>query len=162
MTHDYKRHGTTTLFAALDVKSGIVIGECLPRHRAKEFLRFLRRIDRAVPGTRAVHLVLDNYATHKTPEVKAWLEKHPRFKLHFTPTSASWLNLVERFFAEITTKRIRRGSYTSVDDLETAIYDYLLQHNAKPKPFTWTKTAQDILARERRALNTLDEIRGNR
>ena len=162
MTHDYKRHGTTTLFAALDVKCGIVIGECLPRHRAKEFLRFLRRINRAVPGTRAVHLVLDNYATHKTPEVKAWLEKHPRFKLHFTPTSASWLNLVERFFAEITTKRIRRGSYTSVDDLETAIYDYLLQHNAKPKPFTWTKTAQDILARERRALNALDEIRGNR
>ena len=102
MTHDYKRHGTTTLFAALDVKSGKVIGECLPRHRAKEFLRFLRRIDRHVPKSREVHLVLDNYATHKTPEVRAWLNKHPRFKLHFTPTSASWLNLVERFFAEIT------------------------------------------------------------
>jgi transposase len=109
-----------------------------------------------------VHLVLDNYATHKTPEVKAWLEKHPRFKLHFTPTSASWLNLVERFFAEITSRRIRRGSYTSVDDLEAAIYDYLGQHNAKPKPFTWTKTAEDILARERRALDKLDEIRGSR
>ena len=162
MTHDYKRHGTTTLFAALDVKSGKVIGECLPRHRAKEFLRFLRRIDRHVPKSREVHLVLDNYATHKTPEVKAWLNKHPRFKLHFTPTSASWLNLVERFFAEITSKRIRRGSYCGVDDLETAIYDYLLQHNAKPKPFTWTKTAEDILTRERRALDTLDEIRGNR
>ncbi|MCA3492206.1 MAG: IS630 family transposase [Rhodobacter sp.] len=162
MTHDYKRHGTTTLFAALDVKSGMVIGECQPRHRAKEFLRFLRSIDRAVLKPRDVHLVLDNYATHKTPEVKAWLEKHPRFKLHFTPTSASWLNLVERFFAEITTRRIRRGSYTSVDDLEAAIYDYLGQHNAKPKPFHWTKTAEDILTRERRALDKLDEIRGNR
>ena len=162
MTHDYKRNGTTTLFAALDVKSGVVIGECLPRHRAKEFLRFLRRIDRAVNKPRDVHLVLDNYATHKTPEVKAWLQKHPRFKLHFTPTSASWLNMVERFFAEITTKRIRRGSYRSVYDLEDAIYDYLLGHNAKPKPFTWTKTAENILARERRALDKLDEIRGNR
>jgi transposase len=110
---------------------------------------------------RDIHLVLDNYATHKTPEVQAWLEKHPRFKLHFTPTSASWLNLVERFFAEITSKRIRRGSYASVDDLEDAIYDYLLQHNAKPKPFVWSKTAEDILARERRALDALDEIRGN-
>jgi len=162
MTHDYKRHGTTTLFAALDVKSGQVIGDCMPRHRAKEFLRFLRRIDRHVPKSREVHLVLDNYATHKTPEVKAWLDKHPRFRLHFTPTSASWLNMVERFFAEITSRRIRRGSYTSVGDLEAAIYDYLLQHNAKPKPFTWTKSAEDILARERRALNALDEIRGNR
>jgi len=162
MTHDYKRHGTTTLFAALDVKSGKVIGECLPRHRAKEFLKFLRRIDRQVPKAREVHLVLDNYATHKTPDVKAWLDKHPRFKLHFTPTSASWLNLVERFFAEITSKRIRRGSYSGVDDLEAAIYDYLAQHNASPKPFTWSKTANDILVRERRALDTLDEIRGNR
>ena len=162
MTHDYKRHGTTTLFAALDVKSGMVIGECLLRHRAKEFLRFLRRIDRAVLKPRDVHLVLDNYATHKTPEVKAWLAKHPRFKLHFTPTSASWLNLVERFFAEITTKRIRRGSYINVNDLEAAIYDYLGQHNTKPKPFTWNKTAEDILTRERRALDKLDEIRGTR
>jgi transposase len=162
MTHDYKRHGTTTLFAALDVKSGMVIGDCMPRHRAKEFLKFLRRIDRAVLGEREVHLVLDNYATHKTPEVKAWLDKHPRFKLHFTPTSASWLHLVERFFAEITTRRIRRGSYSSVDDLKDAIYDYLLRHNAKPKPFVWSKTADDIIARERRALNALDEIRGNR
>ena len=162
MTHDYKRHGTTTLFAALDVKSGLVIGECMPRHRASEFLSFLRRIDRAVKKPRDIHLVLDNYATHKTPEVQAWLEKHPRFKLHFTPTSASWLNLVERFFAEITAKRIRRGSYASVDDLEDAIYDYLLQHNAKPKPFVLSKTAEDILTRERRALDALDQIRGNR
>jgi transposase len=162
MTHDYKRRGTTTLFAALDVKSGLVIGDCMPRHRAKEFLTFLRRIDRAVLKPRDIHLVLDNYATHKTPEVQAWLEKHPRFNLHFTPTSASWLNLVERFSAEITTKRIRRGSYASVDDLEGTIYDYLLLHNAKPKPFVWSKTANDIIARERRALDALDEIRGNR
>jgi transposase len=162
MTHDYKRHGTTTLFAALDVKSGLVIGECMPRHRAREFLTFLRRIDRAVLKPRDVHIVLDNYATHKTPEVQAWLEKHPRFKLHFTPTSASWLNLVERFFAEITTRRIRRGSYSSADDLETAIYDYLLRHNTKPKPFAWTKSAEDILYRERRALDALDDILGNR
>ena len=167
----------------------MVIGECLPLHPlpgrasssdaregAKEFLRFLRRIDRAVLKPRDVHLVLDSEAdqktvrgtvfllnaTHKSPEVKAWLEKHPRFKLHFTPTSASWLNLVERFFAEITSKRIRRGSYTSVDDLETAIYDYLAKHNTKPKPFTWTKTAEDILTRERRALDKLDEIREDR
>jgi transposase len=160
--HDYKRHGTTTLFAALDVKSGLVIGECMPRHRAREFLSFLRRIDRAVKKPRDIHIVLDNYATHKTPEVMAWLEKHPRFKLHFTPTSASWLNLVERFFAEITVKRIRRGSYSSVDDLEDAIYHYLLQHNARPKPFVWSKTAEDIIARERRALDALDQIRGNR
>lgn len=162
MTHDYKRHGTTTLFAALDVKSGMVIGDCMPRHRAREFLTFLRRIDRAVRKPRDIHLVLDNYATHKTPEVMAWLDNHPRFKLHFTPTSASWINLVERFFAQITKRRIRRGSYASVDELETAIYDYLLQHNAKPKPFTWTRTADDILTRERRALGALDEIRGNR
>jgi len=145
MTHDYKRHGTTTLFAALDVKSGMVIGDCMPRHRAKEFLTFLRRIERAVLKPRDIHLVLDNYATHKTPEVKAWLDKHPRFKLHFTPTSASWLNMVERFFAEITTKRIRRGSYTSIDDLKAAIYDYLLLHNAKPKPFVWSKTANALI-----------------
>jgi len=162
MTHDYKRHGTTTLFAALDVKSGQVIGDCMPRHRAKEFLKFLRNIDKTVPAGRDVHLVLDNYATHKTAEVQAWLDKHPRFRLHFTPTSASWLNLVERFFAEITSRRIRRGSYSSVDDLEASIYDYLAQHNEKPKPFKWTKTAEDILTRERRALNALDELRGNR
>lgn len=162
MTLEYKRHGTTTLFAALDVKSGLLIGDCMPRHRAKEFLTFLRRIDRAVKKPRDIHLALDNYATYKTLEVQAWLEKHPRFKLHFTPTSASWLNLVELFFAEITAKRIRRGSYSSVDDLEGAIYDYLLKHNAKPKPFVWSKTAKDIITRERRALDALDQIRGNR
>ena len=142
MTHDYKRHGTTTLFAALDVKSGIVIGECQPRHSAKEFIRFLKRIHRCVKKHLDIHLVLDNYGTHKTPEVKAWLAKHPRFKLHFTPTSASWLNLVERFFAEITTKRIRRGIFKSVAELEQAIHDYLDRHNCDPKPFVWTKTAE--------------------
>ena len=159
MTHDYKRHGTTTLFAALDVKSGLVIGECQPRHRAKEFIRFLKRIDRCVQKHLDVHLVLDNYGTHKTPEVKAWLAKHPRFKLHFTPTSASWLNLVERFFAEITTKRIRRGIFRSVAELEEAIHDYLDRHNADPKPFVWTKTAEVILDKERRALDTLEAIK---
>lgn len=162
ITHDYKRHGTTTLFAALHVKSGLVIGDGMPRHRAKEFLTFLRRIDRAVKKPRDIHIVLYTYATHKTPEVQAWLSRHPRFKLHFTPTSASWMNLVKRFFAEITAKRIRRGSYSSVNDLEGAIYDYLLQHNARPKPFVWSKIAEDILTRERRALDALDEIRGNR
>ena len=156
MTHDYKRHGTTTLFAALDVKSGLVIGECQPRHRGKEFIRFLKRIDRIVKKGLDIHLVLDNYGTHKTAEVKAWLAKHPRFKLHFTPTSASWLNLVERFFAEITTKRIRRGAFASVAELEQAIHDYLDRHNATPKPFIWTKTADAILANERRARDALE------
>ena len=159
MTHDYKRHGTTTLFAALDLKSGIVIGECQPRHRAKEFIRFLRRIDRCVQKHLDIHLVLDNYGTHKTPEVKAWLAKHRRFKLHFTPTSASWLNLVERFFAQITTRRIRRGVFTSVAELEEAIHDYLDRHNCDPKPFVWTKTADVILEKERRALDRLEAIK---
>ena len=160
MTHDYKRHGTTTLFAALDVKSGKVIGECLPRHRAAEFIRFLKRIDRSVKKHLDVHLILDNYGTHKTAEVKAWLVAHPRFQLHFTPTSASWLNLVERFFAEITTKRIRRGVFTSVGQLEKAIRDYLDQHNAEPKPFVWTKPTDAILANEARALSKLRTIKG--
>ena len=159
MTHDYKRHGTTTLFAALDVKTGLVIGECQPRHRAKEFIRFLRRIDRAVKKVLDVHLVLDNYGTHKTPEVKTWLARHPRFHCHFTPTSASWLNLVERFFAEITGKRIRRGVFTSVAELEEAIDDYLLRHNASAKPYRWTKPAAEILAKERRALEKLEAIK---
>jgi transposase len=159
MTHDYKRHGTTTLFAALDLKSGVVIGECRPRHRAKEFIRFLKRIDRCVKKHLDIHLVLDNYGTHKTPEVKEWLAKHRRFKLHFTPTSASWLNLVERFFAEITTKRIRRGIFRSVAELEQAIHDYLDRHNSDPKPFVWTKTADVIIEKERRALDRLEAIK---
>jgi transposase len=158
MTHDYRRHGTTTLFAALDVKSGIVIGECQPRHRAKEFLRFLKKIDRAVQKHLDLHLIMDNYSTHKTAEVKAWLNKHPRFHVHFIPTSSSWLNLGERFFAEITGKRIRRGAFASVAELEEAIDDYLLRHNASAKPYRWTKPAADILANERRALDKLEDI----
>jgi transposase len=159
MTHDYKRHGTTTLFAALDVRSGLVIGECQPRHRAKEFIRFLKVIDRIVHKHFDLHLIVDNYGTHKTPEVKAWLAKHPRFHLHFTPTSASWLNLVERFFAEITIKRIRRGTFSSVTELKHAIHDYLAQHNADPTPFVWTKTADTILAKKRRALDAFDAVK---
>ena len=159
MTHDYKRHGTTTLFAALDVASGLVVGECLPRHRAKEFLRFLRKIDRATKKSLDLHLVLDNYATHKTPEVRAWLAKHPRFHLHFTPKGASWMNLVERFFAEITNKRLRRGIFKSVGELEDAIHEYLDRHNANPKPFQWTKTATTILDKEARAKDKLDQLR---
>lgn len=159
MTHDYKRHGTTTLFAALDVKSGLVIGDCQPRHRAKEFLAFLKKIDASIQPHLDLHLIMDNYATHKTAAVKAWLKRHPRFHVHFIPTSSSWLNLVERFFAEITDKRIRRGVFKSVADLEEAIEDYLLRHNAAAKPYRWTKTATDILARERRALDKLDAIK---
>jgi len=159
MTHDYKRHGTTTLFAAIDVKSGIVIGECKPRHRAKEFLAFLRKIDRAVAKHLDLHLVMDNYSTHKTKAVRAWLAKHPRFHVHFIPTSSSWLNLVERFFSEITGKRIRRGAFASVAELEEAIEDYLLRHNAFARPYRWTKPAAEILAKERRALDKLDAIK---
>lgn len=156
MTHDYKRHGTTTLFAALDVKTGKVIGECLPRHRAKEFLRFIRSIDRNTPKHLDLHLIIDNYATHKTEAVRAWLEKHPRFHFHFTPTSASWLNLVERFFAEITDKSIRRGVFRSVSELQQAIMDYLDAHNADPKPFVWTKSAGEILEKVARAKQVLE------
>jgi transposase len=158
MTHDYKRNGTTTLFAALDIATGQVIGECLPRHRAKEFIRFLKKIDRIVAKDLELHLIVDNYQTHKTKEVRAWLDKHPRFKLHFTPTSSSWLNLVERFFAEISGKRIRRGAFKSVAELEAAIHDYLAKHNAAPKPFVWTKTADAILEKCARARAALDAV----
>jgi transposase len=158
MTHDYKRNGTTTLFAALDVATGQVIGECLPRHRAKEFIRFLKKIDRIVAKHLELHLIVDNYQTHKTKEVRAWLDNHPRFKLHFTPTSSSWLNLVERFFAEISGKRIRRGAFKSVAELQAAIHDYLAKHNAAPKPFVWTKTADAILEKCARARAALDAV----
>jgi len=157
MTHDYKRHGTTTLFAALDVATGKVIGQCMKRHRHQEWLRFLRTIERNTPKALDLHLIVDNYATHKHPAVMAWLEKHPRFHIHFTPTSASWLNQVERFFGQITGKRIRRGVFKSVDELKTAIHQYLKTHNANPKPFTWTASATDILkkvARGRQALES--------
>lgn len=145
MTHDYKRHGTTTLFAALNTLDGSVIGSCKERHRHEEFLSFLKEIDRKTPKDLDLHLVLDNYATHKHPEVKAWLETQPRFHLHFVPTSCSWLNLVERFFAQITTKRIRRGSFDSVRELESEIKDYLRVHNRNPKPFKWTASAEAII-----------------
>jgi len=158
MTHDYKRHGTTSLFAALDVATGAVIGQCMRRHRHQEFLRFLRIIDQQTPKTLDLHLILDNYATHKHDKVKLWLDKHPRFHLHFTPTSASWLNLVERFFGLITQERIRRGVFTSLDALETAIREYLDNHNAAPNPFVWTKSADQILAKVERARNALEAL----
>jgi transposase len=157
MTHDYKRHGTTTLFAALDVLTGKVIGKCFARHRHDEFLRFLRTIDMSVPRKLQVHLIVDNYGTHTHPNVKAWLAKHPRFHLHFTPTSSSWLNLVERWFAELTGKMIRRGVFHSVGDLVEAIEEYLRVHNDDPKPFMWTATAESILEKVRRGRVTLQQ-----
>ncbi|MBI1918275.1 MAG: IS630 family transposase, partial [Planctomycetes bacterium] len=150
MTHDYKRNGTTTLFAALNVLTGLVIGQCLPRHRHGEFLRFLRGVDREVPADLAVHMILDNYGTHTHEDVEAWLAKHPRFHLHFIPTSSSWLNLVERWFRELTDKALRRGVFSSVPTLIAAIEDYLEANNADPKPFVWTATAEQILEKVRR------------
>lgn len=146
-THDYVRHGTTSLFAALDVTTGKIVGRCYRRHRQQEFVKFLDEIDTAIPAEDGVeiHIVMDNYGTHKAPRVKRWLLRHPRFVVHFTPTSASWLNQVERFFAEITEKRIRRSAFRSVPALEKAIHDYLDEHNANPKPFVWTATAELIL-----------------
>lgn len=158
MTHDYKRNGTTTLFAALDVATGKVIGRCLKRHRHQEFLKFLREIHRSTPKHLDLHLIVDNYATHKHPNVKAWLAKHPRFHLHFTPTSASWLNLVERFFGLITQDAIRRGVFKSVDDLKATIEAYLEHHNADPKPFIWTATAADILEKVSRGRRVLESL----
>ena len=148
-THDYERHGTTSLFAALNVATGEVIGTCHRRHRQQEFVKFLDHIDGQIPKVtgETIHIVMDNYGTHKTPRVKRWLLRHPRFVIHFTPTSASWLNQVERFFAEITTKRIRRGVFRSVKALERAIQEYLAQHNESPKPFVWSATAELILKR---------------
>lgn len=144
-SHDYVRHGTTSLFAALDVATGKVIGRLHRRHRAVEFKKFLDAVDEAVPRDLDVHLILDNYQTHKTPAIKRWLAKRPRYHLHFTPTSGSWLNLVERWFAELTNKRVRRGVFKNTQQLERAIRDYLKTYNENPKPFTWTKTADDIL-----------------
>ena len=152
---EYFRDGIVSLFAALYNRTGDVLGKCYRRHRAKEFLTFLRRIDRAVLKPRDIHLVLDNYATHKTPEVKAWLDKHPRFKLHFTPTSASWLNMVERFFRDLTVNRLRRSIFKSLDELLIAIETYLADHNRSPNPFIWTAKASDILAKVQRARSSL-------
>jgi transposase len=156
-THDYKRHGTTSLFAALDIATGKVIGKCYPRHRAKEFLSFLRQIDRAVPRDLDVHLVMDNYATHKTPAIRAFLAKRLHWHVHLTPTGASWINQVERFFADLTERQIRRGVHRSTQDLEAAIEAYIDAVNADPKPFRWTKSADDILAAVQRfCLRTSD------
>jgi len=158
MTHDYKRNGTTTLFAALNVLDGTVIGECMARHRHQEFLRFLRKLDDEVPEGLDLHLILDNYATHKHQRVKNWLRRHPRFHLHFTPTSSSWLNLVERWFREITVKRIRRGTFDGVETLVGAIDEYLDENNRQPKPFVWTASVEKILAKVARCKAILEPL----
>ena len=155
MTHDYKRNGTTTLFAALNVLDGQVIGQCQQHHTHAEWLKFLKKIDRETPKNKTLHLIADNYATHKHPVVQDWLAKHPRFNMHFTPTSASWLNMVERFFRDITTERLRRGVFTSVPELIGAIDEYIAHHNTQPKPFIWTKSARDILQKVIRANSRL-------
>lgn len=155
MTHDYVRHGTTTLFSALELLEGRVIGMCANRHRHQEWLKFLKLIDAQTPPELDLHLIADNYATHKHPKVQAWLARRPRFHMHFIPTSSSWLNLVERFFREIITKRIRRGVFRSVEQLEQAIHAYLAAHNADPKPFVWTATLAQILPKILRAHETL-------
>lgn len=155
MTHDYKRNGTTTLFAALNVLTGEVTGVCQPSHTHLQWLRFLQHIDREVPEQKQVHVICDNYATHKHEKVQRWLVRHPRFIMHFTPTSASWLNMVERFFRDLTVNAIRRGVFTSVQSLIEAIDEYLIEHNRDPKPFIWTANAQDILAKVMRAQQAL-------
>lgn len=159
MTHDYKRNGTTTLFAALSLLDGKVIGQCQPRHRHQEFLKFLRRLDREFPGDRALHLVMDNYGTHKTPAVQRWLKHHPRFVPHFIPTSSSWVNLVERWFRELTDQAVRRGAFVSVPDLIQAIEAFLAAWNADPKPFVWTAKVEDILRKIARAREKLEALK---
>jgi len=158
MTHDYKRNGTTTLFAALNILDGKVIGDCMGRHRHQEFLRFMRRVDRDTQDALDVHCIVDNYSTHKHPAVQRWLKRNPRFHMHFIPTSSSWLNLVERWFREITTKRIRRGTFPSVDALVQAIEEYLQHNNENPKPFTWTASVDQILAKVSRCKATLETL----
>jgi transposase len=155
-THDYKRHGTSTLFAALDVATGEVIGECKSRHRHQEFLGFLKIVEQQTPAELDCHLIVDNYATHKHEKVKNWLKRNPRVTLHFIPTSSSWLNLVERFFGLITDKQIRRGVFTSVQALEEAIHEFINSHNAQKKPFVWTQSAEDILRKVTPARKTLE------
>src|ERR1700745_356023 len=158
MTHDYKRNGTTTLFAALEILQGKVVGECHERHRHQEFLKFLRRLDQEFPGQTPLHLVMDNYGTHKHPKVQAWLKGHPRFLPHFVPTSSSWLNLVERWFGELTSKRVRRGSFSSVKDLQKAIGEFLAAWNENPKPFVWTATVESIQQKLAHCRQTLEQI----
>ena len=158
MTHDYKRNGTTTLFAALNVLEGSLIAQCMPRHRHQEFIKFLNQIDSETPAELDLHLIVDNYATHKHPKVRAWLKRHPRFHFHFIPTSSSWLNLVERWFREITDKRMRRGAFQSVKQLTEAIRAYIDEQNENPKPFVWTAKAEEILEKVRLARAALDKI----
>jgi transposase len=158
MTHDYKRHGTTTLFAALNVLEGNVLGQCMKRHRHQEFIRFLNAVDANVPAKKAVHAIIDNYAAHKHPKVMEWLDRHPRFVFHFTPTSASWLNAVEGFFAKLTKQRLKRGIFRSVEQLKAAIHRFLADANQNPTPFTWTKDPNKILAAVKRGHQVLDSI----
>jgi transposase len=158
MTHDYKRNGTATLFAALDVLEGKIIGQCMLRHRASEFVRFLRTIDKNTPPERELHLIMDNYATHKAPPVRRWLARHPRFHVHFTPTSASWLNAVEGFFATLTKRKLKRGVFHSVIELTQEIRGYIETHNENPKPFRWTKPADTIIASHQRGKHLLESI----
>ena len=159
MTHDYKRNGTSTLFAALDILTGKAIGQCLKRHRHQEFLKFLNTINKNTDKKLDIHIIVDNYATHKHDKVKKWLEKHKRFHFHFIPTSSSWLNLVERFFGNITEKQIRRGVFKSVAELEESIYNFIANNNENPKPFTWTKSAEEIILKVNRARKRLGEIK---
>jgi transposase len=161
MTHDYKRNGTATLFAALNTLDGKVISLCQERHRHQEWLRFLRLVDDATPDQKQLHLIVDNYATHKHPAVQRWLKRHPRFHIHFTPTSASWLNMVERFFRDLTVNRLRRGVFRDVLELVTAIDDYVDHHNEHPKPFIWTASATDILEKVKRARRTLVNVQSD-
>ena len=158
MTHDYKRHGTTTLFAALNVLDGEVIGQCMSRHRHQEFIRFLNTINRQTPAAQDVHLIVDNYATHKHPKVRAWLARHQRFQFHFTPTSASWLNAVESFFAKLTRRRLKRGVFTGIADLQAAINRFLRETNDDPKPFIWTADPDAIIEKVRRGKQVLESI----
>lgn len=158
MTHDYKRHGTTTLFAALNVLDGTVLGRCMQRHRHQEYVRFLNAVEAAVPAGKLIAAVADNYATHKHPKVRAWLARHPRWTFHFTPTSASWLNAVEGFFAKLTRRRLKRGVFTSIADLQAAINRYLAEHNHDPKPFVWTADPKRIIAAVKRGYQALDSI----
>lgn len=158
LTHDYKRNGTTTLFAAMELAEGRIISDCLPRHRHQEWIKFLKKIDAETPPKLDLHLIVDNYATHKHPKVKAWLKRHPRFHLHFTPTSSSWLNVIERWFRDLTQNRIRNGVFHSVAALEQAIRAYIEHHNANPKSFVWTKKAQDILVKVARARTALNNV----
>jgi transposase len=158
MTHDYKRNGTTTLFAALNILNGKVIADCMPQHRHQEWLKFLRLIDKSTPKRKQLHLIIDNYSPHKHPKVQAWLKRHKRFHIHFTPTSASWLNMVERFFRDLTQKQIRRGCFANVPELIATIEHYVAQHNINPKPFVWTAKASDILEKVKRARSSFHKL----